>query len=82
MGRITELFKTLLICLLTVTMVLLTLCFFVVTLSSDALSPEDLLYELTASSQAEKSDSDQTGTLPQTAAFPCQIAYVCEFDGR
>ena len=77
MGRITELFKTLLICLLTVTMVLLTLCFFVVTLSSDALSPEDLLYELTASSQAEKSDSDQTGTLPQTAAFPCQIAYVC-----
>ena len=71
----TEFLKTMLICLLTVTMVLLTVFFFIVTVSSDALSPRDLVFEVTQSSRTQSSEKDVSGTQLQTAAFPCQIAF-------
>ena len=71
----TEFLKTLLICVLTVTMVLLTVCFFIVTVSSDALSPRDLVFEATRSTRTESNEKDVSGTQLQTAAFPCQIAF-------
>ena len=72
----TEFLKTLLIFLLTLTMILLTVCFFVVTVVSDALSPRDLLYEVGVSSPIVTGEKDPDRQELESAASPCQIAFV------
>lgn len=72
----TEFLKTLLIFLLTLTMILLTVCFFVVTVVSDALSLQDLLYEVGVSSPIEMSKKDPVRQELESASSPCQIAFV------
>ena len=72
----TEFFKTVLIFVLTLSMIFLLVCFFVVTAASDALSPADLLFEFTRASGGTEPAAENTSGVHQTAAFPCQIAFL------
>ena len=64
----TEFFKTVLIFVLTLSMIFLLVCFFVVTAASDALSPADLLFEFTRASGGTEPAAENTSGVHQTAA--------------
>lgn len=72
----TELLKTLLIVFLSITMILLTVCFFMVTVASDALSLDDLIYEFRANTKNNETQPDSIQNESKPAAFPCQLSFM------
>ena len=48
----------------------------VLTITSDALSFDDLVYEFRASSKDDSSQADTAQSGPETAVFPCQLSFM------